>query len=322
MTESVMSTHKPAQVSLTDAERQALRQFVTQSLRLRDTQGTVKAQKTELAKTVKDKRARLQEWIRSQDSKCFVIPRARFQEAERELSAQGMPSLPPYLRLQRNTTDAAITNAVAETAVMDLDVEILKEYAQEKDLVTALKEAIVQGARISIRSSKEAVALAPSQEKGVRPIDIPEVPEDIAEEMIAMFRAQQSAKATGSMIREKTTDISSSIKTLQPQVAEVLKKTGRTSQQIQLDGVKGLHKIVRKETSKSQKVTIKVFEEAVSNVLSSMRFRTRNLEDFIASYEQHKKDIVKRVQLQLSSMPKTTTTTVKLSTIDDEEEEE
>ena len=315
------TVHAPA---LSESERQAMRQFCLQSLRLKQQQSAFKDERKELAAKVKADRAKLHEWMRAQGSRCFVMPRTTFKEAETELSGGGLPAVPPYLRMQRNTSDAAITPAVAESAIMDVDDRsVLERIEGGTAPLEALAKAIVDGARNSVRSVKEAVALSESIEKGVKPMEVEEVPPDIARIMVDMHKAQQTSKAKSSVQREATSDLSSTLKRLQPTVASVLDKTGRSSQQVTLDGVQGSHRIVKRVSARAPKVTLSLFEEAVVKVLKSVPIDASDGAALLSSFRSVRKQVVRGVQLKLNGLPKKETVKVSLvSSKEDEDSEE
>lgn len=322
--EAAMSAHQESlrPPTLSETERQAMRQFCLQNLRLKQEQEKFKAKRKEHATLVKQHRAKLHEWMRSQQGKCFVMPRTVFREAERELGGGGLPNVPAYLRLQRNTSDAAITPAVAESSIMDLDDRaILDRIEQGADPLKALCDAILDAARLSVRSVKEAVALSESIEKGLKPLEVEEVPEDIARLMVQMHTAQQKSKAQSAVQREATSDVNSTIKRLQPTVAHVLDKTGRNSQQVTLDGVKGRHRIVKRTSARAPKVTLTLFEQALANTIKSVPLDTSNTSAMLLSFRSLRKQIVKGVQLTLNAVPKKETSKVALvSVLEDEAE--
>jgi hypothetical protein len=321
--EQAMSVHEQTlqAPSLSEAERQAMRQFCLQSLRLKQQQDSFKEQRKQLASNVKENRAKLQEWMRAQGSKCFVMPRAVFKEAEGELSGGGLPAVPPYLRMQRNTSDAAITPAVAESCIMDLDEQsVLERIESGTPPLEALAKAIVDAARNSVRSVKEAVALSESIEKGTKPMEVEEVPPEIARLMVDMHKAQQQSKAKSTVQREATSDVNSTIKRLQPTVASVLDKTGRNSQQVTLDGVQGNHRIVKRVSARAPKVTLSVFEEAVEKTLRSVPIDASNGGTLLQSFRSVRKQVVKGVQLKLNGLPKKES--VKVSLVSSKQEED
>lgn len=326
-TEQVMSAHvsnlkTPA---LTEAEKNAMRQFCLKSIELKKSQSDIKRQKLEYTSTIKENRTFLQEWIRSQGKKCFIMPKHIYHESVKELEPLGVAAdLPCYLRLQKNTSDSSITPSVAEASIMQFNDQLFQEKIQNNmNPVKALIESILDNARNSIRSTKETVSLSKNAEKGLKPMEVEEVPEDIAEIMVEMYKAQQVGNIKVAEKKEKTSDVAKTIKALEPTVASILEKTGESKQDVTLDGIPGRHRLKRKIESKgSSKINLTKFEEILTNVLESVPLETENPKNIVQSFKLYRKDIVKRVQLRLTSIPKKEVVNIKLISKYDKEESE
>lgn len=320
--ESVLSSKSLPPPSLSNSEKEAIRQFCAASVELKQSASETKEQRKKWNDKTKAKRKYLQDWIREQaDSKIFVMPRDLYKKSEETLAKEGLPSVPPYLRLQRNTTDANITPLVAETAVLEVDERKLYEYAKEKpNPMTALVDAIVDSARTSIRTHRESVSLATSLEKGAKPFDVPELPPQVAKEMVEMHEAQTRAKSVAQAQKQKTADLTASVKKLQPTVAQIMDKAGTTSQPVKLNGGQ-MHRIIKSTSQRAPKVTIKVFEQAVSDTITSMGIKCDTIEDVAASFVPRKKECIKNIQLRLNSLPKKQASTVKLVPVKQVQEE-
>jgi hypothetical protein len=172
--EQVMSAHESSlkTPTLTEAEKNAMRKFCIQSIQLKKSQAQLKKEKEEFMLTVKENRAKLQEWIRSQEQKCYIMPKQFYKEKEKELESLGVTDIPCYLRMQKNTSDSSITPSVAETAIMQVDEELYLEKVQQgKNTMKALIESIMDNVRNSVRSTKESIALSKSSEKGLKPME-------------------------------------------------------------------------------------------------------------------------------------------------------
>ena len=308
------------EVFLTDAEKNAMRQFCLQNLQLKKMQDGSKQERQVFTKIVKDKRAALLKWLKENQGKCYTLPKSIYKDAEAQLSREGLASVPPYLRLQKNTADSSITPTVAELSIMDVTKERVAEKGENP--MQALINTIVDGARMNIRTTKESISLSDKLERGIKPIELDEVPEDIAAEMISMHKAAQVSKKKSGESRNLTSDTSGIIKTLQPQVAQVLEKVGRTSQQVQLDGVKGVHRIVKKASSRAPKITLKIYEETVAKVLTDLHLDTETLDSLMTSFILKRKEIVKRVQLAITKLPKASTTSIKLLSLKEKDDSE
>jgi hypothetical protein len=141
--------------------------------------------------------------------------------------------------------------------------------------------------------------------------------------MIEMYKAQQMGSSKASEKREQTSELSQSIKQLEPTVATILEKAGENSQQVTLDGFPGKHRIKKKvQTKVTAKVNISKFEEIVTNVLNTLPLETSSSKQLLQSFKAYRKELVKRVQLQLTSIPKKEVVNVKLVSKYDSEEEE
>lgn len=314
--EAVMSAHESSlkTPTLTEAEKSAMRKFCIQSIQLKKSQVNLKKEKEQFTTTVKENRNKLQEWIRSQEQKCYILPKQFYKEKERELEAIGVSDLPCYLRMQKNTSDSSITPSVAETAIMQVNEDLYLEKVQQgKNTMKALIESIMDNVRNTVRSSKETIALSKNSEKGLKPMEIEEVPEDIAELMVDMYKAQQLASLKASDKKEKTTELNQSLKSLEPTVASILEKAGESSQQVTLDGFPGKHRIKKKVVAKATgKINLTKFEEIVTGVLQGLPLETTSPKQTLQSFKAYRKELVKRVQLQLTSIPKKEVVNVKL----------
>ena len=320
--DSIVSAKTAPPPPITEDDRKMVREFCTHSLELQRAKKEAAAAKKELLETQRKKRKALMDWIREQgQGRCFVIPRAAYSEAEQSAAKQGLEGgVPPYLRLQRTTTDANITAEVAETSVMDLDAASVKEHeASGKNPMQALVSAIVDSARASIRTNRESVLLSSSVEKGMKVMEVPELPNDAAESMVELHFAVAKAKQISATCKPKTATTTEKIKQLEPGVASFLEKSGRNTQQVRLAGG-GLHRIAAKESARSSKVTLKVFEDAVATAITSLGFKLESVDAALASLEEKKKQLVKSIQLHLNGLPKKTSTKVVFKSLREEAE--
>ena len=318
--DSIVSAKTLPPPPITEDDRKLVREFCTQSLELQSARKAAAAAKKDCLETQRKKRKVLMDWIRAQgQGRCFVIPRSAYSEAEQAAAKQGFEgSVPPYLRLQRTTTDANITAEVAETSVMDLDAAVVKEHeASGKNPMQALISAIVDNARAAIRTNRESVLLSSSVEKGMKVMEVPELPSEAAEHMVGLHFAVAKAKQIAASCKPKTASATEKIKQLEPGVASFLEKSGRNTQQVRLSGG-GLHRIAAKESSRSSKVTLKVFEDAVATSITSLGFQVDSVDAALSSLEQKKKQLVKAIQLHLNGLPKKTTTKVVFKSIREE----
>lgn len=317
-TQSVLDAHEQVPV-LTEEEKASVKRFCLASKELDAENKALREARKALNAVQKSKKKWLQEWVREQGSKTFVLPRLAYKNADTEMGKDGLAPVPPYLRLTKNTTDATITTSVAEAAVMDVDADHVRELCEKLAPLDALLEAIVDTARTSIRTSRESVSITEKLEKGVRSIEVPEMPEPVARAMIDMHRASQKVKKLASSHKEKTAKAQEAVKKLQPTVASFLDKTGKASQVVKLGG--GKAKIVKKLTSRSIKVTLGAFEEYVRDTLTDLKLPI-GVEAMLVSFSKSQKACAKGLMLRLNAIPKVSKSTVKFQFEGQEESEE
>lgn len=306
-TQSVLDAHDQVPV-LTEEEKASVKRFCLASKEIDTENKALREARKTLAAVQKSKKKWLQDWVREQGSKTFVLPRLTYKNADAEMGKDGLPPVPPYLRLTKNTTDATITTIVAEAAVMDVDPDHVRELSEKHKPLDALLEAIVDTARTSIRASRESVSITEKLEKGVRPIEVPEMPEHVARTMIDMHKASQKVKKLASSHKEKTAKATEAVKKLQPTIASFLDKTGKASQVVKLEG--GKAKIVKKLTSRSTKVTLGAFEDYVRDTLIDLKLPA-DVESMLAAFAKSQKACAKGLMLRLNAIPKTSKSTVK-----------
>jgi len=316
--QTVVSAHaQPVDVS--EREKVLVKQFCAQNLALKEAAARINEEKRRLADEQKAKRQALMNVMRQKgEGKCFIMPRSTYREVEQEAAKKGYKAtIPTYLRLQKTTTDSNITAEVAESAILDMEEGKFMEMVEKKNPAAALIECIVDNARSAIRTSRESVVLSDNPEKGIKFIEIPELEPEAASNMSSLFLITQETKRLQEKEKESTTETKNKIKTMEPSVASFLEKCGRKSQQIRLQGG-GLYKISSTKSSKATKVTIKMFEQAVTECVNAAHIDTTNAESCLRSLNEKKRDLVKKVQLRLNAIPKKTSHRIGFAAIDEE----
>jgi hypothetical protein len=305
--DAVVSAHAQPQIEISERERMLVKQFCSQNMNLKLSTAQLKDEKKRLADDQKAKRKTLMDAIRERgEGKCFLMPRSVYKEVEEEAAKRGYKAtIPTYLRLQKTTTDSNITAEVAESAILDMEKSKFMELVSTKNPAAALIECIVDNARSSIRTSRESIVLSENPEKGLKFMDIPELEPATATEMSSLFLISQETKKLLEREKAATSETKSNIKKLEPNVASFLEKCGRKSQQIRLQGG-GLYKISSTKSSRATKITIKMFEQAVSECVAALHIDTSDADNCLKSLEEKKRDLVKKVQLKLNAVPKKT----------------
>jgi hypothetical protein len=292
-------------------EKKSLREFCLTSLEQKRLVEESKEKKKEDAAVAKAARAELDAWIRSQNtSKCFSIPKQRYKELEQQLSAQGIPPLPCYVRLKRQTSDSSISPATVEECIQEVSWENV-EASEGSTAIERIAKAIVDTLRKNIRSTRESVQLSDSLEKGAKHLEVPDLDEDAIQTVLKFHVSNHHAKEVAQASKGSEQQSKTELKQLEAVVDKVLTKTNRTAQPITLEGVEGMHKIVKKTSARSEKLTLGTFQEFVEEALGQLQLGD-SPQSAWANLEKQKSTLIKIVLLRINAMPKKETTNIKL----------
>ena len=306
-----MRDSSPLKVKVTDREKKALREFCLSSLEQKRLSEEAKTQKKVEADAAKQAKEALDKWIREQGSKCFAIPKARYKQLEEQLSAQGIPPLPSYVRLKKTTSDSTISPACVEECIQELSWETFKEIQDATTPLEKVTRAIVDTLRKNIRCTKEAVHISDSLEKGSKHIEVPDMDEAAIEHMVHLHIAKHKAKEITKLTHSTEQETKAELKKLEAVVDKVLTKTNKNTQPITLEGVEGIHKIVKKTSSRSEKLTLAIFQEFLVEALEQLNLGTTDKEAW-NTLEKQKGTLIKIILLKINSMPKKEATNIKL----------
>jgi hypothetical protein len=83
-----------------------------------------------------------------------------------------------------------------------------------------------------------------------------------------------------------------------------------------------LFKISSTKSSRATKITIKMFEQAVTECVNAVHIDTSSPQTCMRSLSEKKRDLVKKVQLRLNAVPKKTSTKIGFSALQEKAEPE
>ena len=301
------------ETAVTSREKKALREFCLTSLEQKRKAEESKALKRQESQTIKTAREELDAWIRQQGtSRCFVIPKQRYKELEQELSQRGIPPVPCYVRLKKQTSDSTISSATVEESIQELTKGSLEAASSKGSTpLERLASAIVDCLRMNIRSTRESVQLSESLEKGYKHLDVPDMDETAIQSMLKLHTAQYQAKQITQATKGAEQEVKTELKKLETLVDKVLTKTNRTAQPISLEGVEGTHKIVKKTSARSEKLTLTTFQEFLMEALEQLQLGDSD-EAAWQAFERQRASLIKLLLLRINSMPKKEATNIKL----------
>ena len=300
---------------VTTREKKALKEFCLASIEQKRVAEETKQQKKAETAAAKVAKEELDEWLRKQGSRCFAIPKARYKEIEQQLSAKGLPPLPAYVRLKKQTSDSTISPNAVEECIQELTWESVEAAASSGSTpLERIAHAITETLRKNIRTCRESVQMSESLEKGTKALEVPDIQDEEAiQSMLKLHVAQHQAKAIGQATKAQETQAKEELKKLEAVVDKVLTKTNRTAQPIALEGTEGVHKIVKKTSARASKLTLGAFQEFVTESLDQLNLGETDKEAW-AVIQRERATLTKLILLKINSMPKKEETKIKLVT--------
>jgi hypothetical protein len=252
---------------LTEGDRAAIRSFCEACISRDALSAQSKAHSKAFKGQSAEARKALEAWMRAHNVTCAVLPRAALSGSDKELSAQGLPPQPPYVRIKRNNCDRTITPEIVDAAFKSVTREALME--QDKAGPEALCEALLGAVRRSIRSFKEQCMLSDSIERGKRAVDVPELPLEISKQALLLHSSFARAKAVSASTKSALQPRVEVIKAQQPLVEGALDKLSVTSQQVEVSGAP--YRLVKRSSTLKPKLTLATLAEVLAEAVRAER---------------------------------------------------
>lgn len=285
---------------VTETDREAIRTFCEAYIGRDELSAKTKQDTKALKAQSAQARARLEEWMRENGVSCAVLPRSELGRLETLLSKDGLPSLPPYIRMKRNNCDRAITAEVVDAAFRAVSRDGIAEQGVDEGPV-ALCNAIVDAVRRSVRSFKEQCTLSDSLERGKKPVQVPEVPAEIAGEAFTLHASFARAKAARSVCKAFVAPRETLIKQQQPVVESVLDKLCVSSQQVEVGGAP--YRLVKRSSTTKPKITLNVLAEVLAEVLASEVPSSCTKEGACALWESSRDTLLRATLMRIAALP-------------------
>ena len=293
-------TVKPEAKEL-DAIRKFCNEEVAHKKRVAEVAETLKT----LRATQKALKSRLLEAIKASGSTCFALSKDDAKRLEKEASAAGLPQVPPFARLVQTNKDATITSEVIQEALAELTLEDITEA--KGDGREALKNAVMQNVRRTIRSFTESVRLMTSLPRGSDHYDVPETPEATVEIIWSLWTTEQTIKKHLDA-KKQDPETAQAQAALKETIEAFFVRTGLTAQRLVVEGAP--YRLVRRVSVRKPKIGIGKLEPMLDKVLRDIK-----LEAF------RPVDVIRGLQIQLASVPSETKTSVSLCAVKKSAEE-
>lgn len=235
-------------------------------------------------------------------AKCAMLTKADATRLESLAAAEGLPAVPPYVRLVQTNKDATITAEVVQEAIQAITEEDLRELAAaDGGPAEAVRAAVLQNIRRAIRSFTVSLKLMTSVQRGLGPYDVPECTPEMADQMLALWSAEHKLKAALAC-KKQDPEVSANQTDLKTTIESFFIRTGLTSQRIVVEGRP--FRLVRRVSVRKPKVGLGMFEKMLADAMGQV-----NATAFRPT------DLIRALQIQLSSVPPETKSSVALCAV-------
>lgn len=283
------------------SEIEAIKLFCAAEVQKRNASQAMKTQISKLRAIVSEKRTSLIEYMKSiqDDSNCAAISRSDALRLDKASNDLGLKTMPRYLRLLKTNKDSNITTEIIQEALQGISVEDIRENMSNENMSDAkktFKDVILQSFRRLIRSYTTSLKLVNSALRGLTLYDLPECPMLVADNMWALWNAEQEIK---DLLANKPKNDHPELK---ERIENYFVRTGLSSQRIVVESRPW--RLVRKVSIQKMRIGIGRIENMLDDALKNQSF-----ERFNAS------EVIHFLQVQISSLPPETKTSVGLCAV-------
>jgi len=189
-------------------------------------------------------------------AKCAMLSKADAARLESLTAAAGIPSVPPYVRLVQANKDATITVEVIQEAIESLSEDDIVDAGSGGGAAEAIKAAVLQTIRRTIRSFTESLKLMPSVQRGLGPYDVLECSPEMADAMYGLWSTEQALKKALAS-KKADPEITAKMTDFKARIEAFFIRTGLTAQRIVVENKP--FRLVRRVSVRKPKVGIGLF---------------------------------------------------------------
>lgn len=257
---------------------------------------------------VKDLRANLLETLRSDKIEICVISQEQRKEADKRLAAKGLPSVPPYIRISKNSKDLKIGDSVISEAIHSVTENDLAECEIEngKD---ALIFCIINAVRRIIRSFNEQVKLSESVPRGIKSADVPFANEKLAEEAIRLFEESETILRSEKTKRENVAVLKKEMSTKLSSMLSYFARGNITHQRVILENMP--FNLCKKVSVIKPKINFALLEDLLTSEIQD----ADTMKDAMKILQSNRDQITKQVLVKVSTLPSKTKVSIHLQKI-------
>lgn len=299
-----------ALITPTEQEKNCIANFCSLSLKHKKLENDAKETLKDVKPIVKDLRDDILERMKVSNFEIVQIPQAMRKEANARLQ----DSLPPYIRVIKNTKDISITSEIIEEALENLSEE---EVQEKQGDVEAIVEALLCGVRRLIRSFNEQAKLTDSIPRGVKPADIEFADEDLAREAIRLHEQNNLVLKTEKEKRDRQDSFKVDIEKQGEVLKGFFQRANTCTQRVNMEGQ--AYNLCCRTTVTRPKVTIKVLQEFVIEGVKECLIPNKrgkiNKSELISALSTKKEELKKCLSAKMATVKSTSKTVVHLQRI-------
>lgn len=247
--------------------------------------------------------------------KCAMLSKADAERLEALTSAAGIPSVPPYVRLVQANKDATITVEVIQEAIESLTEEDIADggaaSAGPGGAAEAIKAAVLQTIRRTIRSYTESLKIMPSLQRGLSTYDVSECTTAMADSMHALWTTEQALKQALAS-KKADPEVTAKMTDFKARIEAFFIRTGLTAQRIVVENKP--YRLVRRVSVRKPKVGIGMFEKMLNEALTEVGL-SGGAAGTPAGGRFRPAELIRALQIQISSVAPETKSTVSLCAV-------
>jgi hypothetical protein len=303
----------------TDLEKSVISSFCNLSLRCKKIESDAKTALKDIKPALKTLRSAVLDSLKLEKIEIVQIPSKMRKEASAKAAAAGLPPVPAYIRVVKNTKELTITPDIIEEAFSGLTEEDILESDAEG--VDAIVSAVISSVRRLVRSFNEQAKLTDSLPRGVKAADVEIINDALAAEAIRLHEQSSIVLNTERQKREAVSLLKAEISTKAVDVEKYFTRVNATSQRVNLEN--SAYNLCCRTTVTRPKVTLKILEEflvdGLKECLQGGSRKKLSKQDVASTLKTKRDELQKLVVSRISTVASSSKTVVHLQRIAEKE---
>jgi hypothetical protein len=243
--------------------------------------------------------------LKASGEQCFALSKADAKRLDDECAKAGRSNVPRFVRNVQSNKDSSITPEIIQESLESLTSDDLNETNATGH--EAIKAAILQSIRRSIRSFTENAKLMSSLPRGQDTYDVVEASATVSDLMYQLWTTECQIKDALES-KKQDPEITKAQNCFKETIEGFFVRTGLTAQRLVVEGLP--YRLVRRVSVRKPKIGIGKLEKMLDDIVKDLDPKTFKPNDLIRS-----------LQIQLSSMPPEMKTCINLCSVKAEAKE-